>query len=70
MLVMGPDAVAHQLDGAASIVWAELDQPTDVTTLVARSGDRWVGAHGEPADLATEAIELLVGAGLVREVGA
>lgn len=71
VLVMGPDQVAHQLDGAAALTWLALQEPGSPADLVARSrdhlGDEVVDAEAD-AELAgwvTEAIASLVDQAMV-----
>lgn len=66
VLVMGPDGQAHQLDGAAAVVWRDLEAPGTVHELVDRSPDVWADAPGMPSELAAEALGALAAAGMVR----
>lgn len=68
ILVMGPAGEAHQLDGAAAVVWLCLERAGSEREVVARGADLWPSAE-DAAARAREGIRALAELGAVRVAG-
>ncbi len=70
VLVMGPSGEAHQLDGAAAVVWLCLDRAGSEPEIVGRGSDLDLWPAGEdPERRADEGLRALGELGAVRAAG-
>ncbi|MCU1496996.1 MAG: hypothetical protein JWM47_949 [Acidimicrobiales bacterium] len=70
VLCVGPDGAATQLDGAAALVWAAMEQPATPAELLERAAERWAEAPGASEVLVAGAVDELMRLDMVTVVDA
>ena len=67
-LVVDPAGQGHRLEGLAAIAWMALDEPGAVADVRTRLVEAGLGDDEQGTAMLTDAVELLVGAGLLVTV--